>query len=254
MRLQAVSGAAMLTGGNAPFHGFPMAGRINVQDDSIAPKKGRARAGVDVADWLRERIRKGRFVPGQRLVEADITGETGAGRTKVREALQRLEAEGLVIIEEYRGASVRRTTMEEVRQIYRARSALEGICAADFARDGAADQKRLLEQLQQELDACVDRREAEQFGRTNREWHNLIVAGSGNMVVSDMLQRLNVPIHRLLFESFYNAERLKAANADHKVITAAILKGDAGTAEAAMRQHITDGFGTLSEIDSEFHS
>lgn len=215
--------------------------------------KRKSANNIDPVDWIRDRIRKGRFVPGQRLIEADITGETGASRSKVREALQRLESEGLVLIEAFRGASVRRTSMEEVRQIYRARIALEGISAADFAEHGTPDQKRRLQELQDELDTCVAERAPEQFGRVNREWHNLIVAGSGNAVISELLERLSIPIFRLLFETFYHEDRLRTANADHKAITAAILAGDSAAAEAAMRQHITDGLATMSEIDSEFH-
>ncbi len=70
---------------------------------------------------------------------------------------------------------------------------------------------------------------------------------------SELLERLSVPIFRLLFETFYHEDRLRTANADHEIITRAILDGDAGTAEAAMRQHISDGFVTMSEIDDEFH-
>jgi DNA-binding GntR family transcriptional regulator len=211
-------------------------------------------SGTDIADWIRERIRKGRFVPGQRLVEVDIIRQINASRSKVREALQRLEAEGLVLIEEFRGASVRSAGLEEVRQIYRARVALEGISAADFTRNASTDQKTRLQQLQQELESCVDDRAPERFGRLNVEWHHLIVEGSGNSVVGDLLMRLNVPIQRLLFESFYDDTRLRAANADHRIILAAIMAGDSIAAETAMRKHVQDGFATLSDIDSEYHT
>jgi hypothetical protein len=50
---------------------------------------------LDVANWIRERIRAGRFVPGQRLVEADIMREVATSRSRVREALQRLATEGV---------------------------------------------------------------------------------------------------------------------------------------------------------------
>ena len=72
----------------------------------------RAPTGVEVAGWVRNRIRNGRFSPGQRLVEVDIIRQTGASRSKVREALQRLEGEGLVQIEEFRGASVKSTGLD----------------------------------------------------------------------------------------------------------------------------------------------
>lgn len=208
--------------------------------------------GATVADWLRDRIRRGRLVPGQRLVEADISHETGASRSKVREAFQRLETEGLVNIEAFRGATVRRVSIEEIRQIYRARVALEGVCAADFTTMAAPQEKQRLLDLQAQLDECVSERAAERFGRLNHEWHRQIIDGSGNSVVRDLLVRLTVPINRLLFESFYDEERLRIANQDHKAITALIMAGDGEAAEAAMRNHVADGFQTLSHIAGEF--
>jgi DNA-binding GntR family transcriptional regulator len=207
----------------------------------------------DVAEWLRERIRIGRFVPGQRLVEADITRDTSASRSKVREALQRLEAEGLVQIEEFRGASVRQVTLDEVRQIYSARMVLEGLAAAEFAARGSDAAKQALDDIQRELDKIAHLGDHERFAVLNANWHKAIVDGGGNDYVRHFLTRLTVPIYRLLFSTFYNAQRIDSANADHRRITAAIVEGRAEEAERAMRDHIAAGFSALSEIDSHFH-
>lgn len=209
-------------------------------------------SSADVADWLRERIRRGRLVPGQRLVEIDITRSTGASRSKVREALQRLEIEGLVRIEEYRGASVRQASVEEIRQIYRARVALEGISAADFASIGTEEDKAALKAIQDELDESVETHAPERFAQLNEKWHRLVIAGARNDLIAETLGRLNVPINRMLFESFYDEEWLRSANADHSAITAAILSGDAPEAEKHMRRHIEDGLKTISTIANEF--
>lgn len=217
----------------------------------VSAERPRVPTAAEITEWIRERIRRGRFVPGQRLVEVDIIRGTGGSRSKVREALQRLEGEGLVTIEEFCGASVRSASIEEVRQIYRARVALEGLSAGDFTRHASADDRRRLRELHDELEACVAGGAPERFGRLNTEWHQRIVAGSGNAVIADVLQRLNVPVHRLVFESFYNAERLRTAIADHRVILAAVEAGDAEGAEMAMRRHIEDGFEMLSHIDHE---
>lgn len=207
----------------------------------------------DVVEWLRERIRIGRFVPGQRLVEADITRDTGASRSKVREALQRLEVEGLVQIEEFRGASVRKVTLDEVRQIYSARMVLEGLAAAEFAERGSQTAKDELAQIQHELDQIAHLGNHERFAVLNGDWHRAIIDGAGNDYVRQFLSRLTVPIYRLLFSTFYNAQRIDSANADHRRITAAIVEGRATEAEQAMRDHIAAGFSALSEIDSHFH-
>src|SRR4051812_48970016 len=124
---------------------------------------------ADIVEWIRERIRRGRFVPGQRLVEADIIGELSASRSRVREALQRLSTEGLVTIEEFRGASVKRLSHDDVRHMYRARMVLEGLAAGDFAATDAPDLKRRLARIQSELDKLEHTSDHEAFAKLNDE-------------------------------------------------------------------------------------
>jgi DNA-binding GntR family transcriptional regulator len=205
-----------------------------------------------VAHWVRERIRLGRLVPGQRLVEADIVRESGASRSKVREALRRLESEGLVAIEEFRGASVKRLGPDEVRQIYRTRMALEGLAAAEFAASADTERKSRLRTLQDELNRWEHAGEHERFARLNDAWHKLILEGSGNAYVAQFLTRLTVPIYRLLFSTFYTAQRIAMANADHRLITAAILDGRVEDAERAMRAHISQGLDAITELNAHF--
>jgi DNA-binding GntR family transcriptional regulator len=207
---------------------------------------------IDVAEWIRERIRRGRFVPGQRLVEADIIEQIGAGRSKVREALQRLEADGLVTIEEYRGASVKRIGPDEIQHIYHARMALEGLAAAEFAQAGSPKLKQRLQKIQDAMNNWRNEGGHERFAELNSEWHKLIIEGSRNGYVAQFVARLSVPIYRLLASSFYTDQRIDDANADHQIITAAIVEGRASDAEAAMRQHISDGLAAVSEISAQF--
>lgn len=217
----------------------------------LLPRRGPS--GAEIANWIRGQIRSQRMVPGQRLIEIDIIRQTGGSRFKVREALQRLAAEGLVEIEEFRGASVRNATMDEVRQLYLARGALEGLCAADFTRKATAEQKAELAQLAAEMERCVGGALPELFSKLNSRWHNLLMEAAGNQVIQGIVQRLSTPIHHLVFESFYRGERLSAAVQDHREILDAILAGDADSAEAAMRRHVTNGLRYLSELDRNVH-
>jgi DNA-binding GntR family transcriptional regulator len=207
----------------------------------------------DIVALLREQIRLGRLVPRQRLVEADIVKETGASRSKVREALRRLENEGLVSIEEFRGASVRHLSMDEVHQIYKARMALESMAAGEFARSENARLKKELNKLQTGMNALERTGAHDRFANLNDAWHKLIIEGSGNRYAAQFLAQLTVPVYRLLFTTFYSAQRIDRANADHKVITRAIVEGRADDAERAMRSHILDGFAALGEINSKLH-
>lgn len=211
-----------------------------------------ARDGVsvrEVVEWLRERIRRGRFAPGQRLVEADIMREVAASRGRVREALQRLATEGLVTIEEFRGASVKHFSRDEIRQIYRARMALEGMAARDFAAAESPELKARLARIQSELNSLEHTGDHERFARLNDDWHRLIIEGSGNEYIRMFVERLRVPIYRLLFTTFYNAQRIDKANAGHRRISEAIIAGRAKDAERLMREHIEEGLEAIATID-----
>ncbi|HXR50715.1 MAG TPA: GntR family transcriptional regulator [Steroidobacteraceae bacterium] len=206
----------------------------------------------EVADWVRDRVRLGKLVPGQRLIEADIVRDTGASRGRVREALRRLESEGLVAIEEFRGASVKRLGADEVRQIYRARMVLEGLAAAEFAAADDTPRKQRLLALQAQMDENETAANHDRFARLNSAWHRLIIEGADNAYVAQFLASLTVPIYRLLFSTFYAAHRIRMANADHRIITAAIAAGRAEEAERAMRAHIAHGLVALTELNSHF--
>jgi DNA-binding GntR family transcriptional regulator len=210
----------------------------------------RSKATLQVVEWLRERIRLGHMVPGQRLVEADIVAATGASRSKVRDALRRLESEGLITIEEFRGASVKRLGPDEVRQIYQARMALEGLAAAECAMRADASLRQRLLDTQAQLNDVEHAGNHDRFAKLNATWHQLIIEGSGNPFIAQFLTRLSVPIYRLLFSTFYTAQRIALANADHRVITAAIVEGRMADAEGAMRAHISDGLAALIELDT----
>ncbi|HEU4625105.1 MAG TPA: GntR family transcriptional regulator [Steroidobacteraceae bacterium] len=203
----------------------------------------------EVVEWIRERIRRGRFAPGQRLVEADIMREVGATRSRVREALQRLATEGLVTIEEFRGASVKHFSRDEIRQIYRARMALEGMAAREFAAADAPELKARLARVQAELNALEHTGDHERFARLNDEWHRLIIEGSKNEYIRMFVERLRVPIYRLLFSTFYNAQRIDRANAGHRRISDAIVAGRPKDAERLMREHIEEGLEAIATID-----
>lgn len=216
-----------------------------------AANKAGAPGTREVVAALRERIRVGQLVPGQRLIEADIVRDTGASRGKVREALKRLEAEGIVSIEEFRGAMVRQLSIEEVRQIYMARMALEGMAAAEFANSNAPALKKKLMKLQQEMNKLENSGDHHRFAQLNDAWHSLITEGANNGYIAHFLSRLTVPIHRLLFTSFYSSQRIDRANADHKIVTQAIMDGRATLAEQAMRDHIQDGLNALHELNAK---
>lgn len=216
-------------------------------------RRSKAPTVPQLVEWLKQRIMQGVLVPGQRLVEADISRETGAGRAHVREALRRMEVDGFVSIEHYRGASVRRLSRADVQAIGEVREMMEGLAARLAASAGlSAAAREELRRLQRQMDEAADRREVDRYQAANRRYHAFIVEHANNAYVASFLERLRVPILGLQFRAFFASESGLERNADHRKITAAILKGDAEAAEAAMRAHIRRGNSDLAALDAMF--
>jgi DNA-binding GntR family transcriptional regulator len=148
---------------------------------------------------------------------------------------------------------VRSASLDEVKMVYRTRSVLEGASAADCARNITPELLARLVEVTEQIERCVEENRGERFGRLNAQWHSLIMEGAGNFVLQGLVQRLTTPLHHLVFETFYNGERLKSAAADHRLILSAIQNGDPDAADKAMRQHVENGFQFLSGLDRAYH-
>jgi DNA-binding GntR family transcriptional regulator len=207
-----------------------------------------------VVQFLKQRILSGLLVPGQRLVEPDVMRDTRASRGRVREALLRLSADGLVELHEFRGAVVKRLTRAEVRQAYDMREMLEGLAARLTAAAGLDELgKENLMALQAELDAATDSASGDRFIRANEAFHAFAIHHARNHYLAGALERVRVPIFRLQFHVFYTGKTMRLSNQDHQIITAAILRGDADQAERAMRAHVRAGRQTVLDLaDSYF--
>lgn len=213
-------------------------------------KPGRARASIrDLADYLRDRIRQGVFAPGQRLIEADLTLELGVGRGRVREVLRTLVGEGLLDFQENRGVLVRRLTRAEVTEIGQTREALEGLCARLAAsRELASADAEKMKALQAELDAAEAAADLARYNQANRDYHHLIAELAGNRFANEFLGRIAAASVRLQFAAALNSTRMLGGNADHHMITTAILGANPDVAEVAMRAHVRRGNAHLAEL------
>lgn len=189
---------------------------------------------------VREGIRRGNLVPGQRLVEADLTARFAVSRGPVREAMRRLMAEGVLVQAHHRGMVVRRLGREEVQSLFRVREALEGLaarCAAEnLVRSG---QKDTLKRLIKEMDAQVKHSRYAEFFQNNEHLHNLIMEMSANLELRRLVDQLNVHVFRLQLRSRVSTSAsLRESHLDHVALVQAIANADPDAAEAAMRNHI----------------
>jgi DNA-binding GntR family transcriptional regulator len=188
---------------------------------------------------LREAILAGRIVPGQRLIAHDLTEELGVGRGTVREAFQRLAAEGLLEIIPNRGAIVRRLSRRQVRDLFEIRVNLEGLGARLAAThiEGPGHRARF-ESVWAEVRAKGAAQPWTQFIRQNRLFHRTIVGISGNEQLADLIDNLQLPIVMFQVGQVMQPKNMEMSHRDHVAVAEAILAGAADAAEAAMRAHV----------------
>ncbi len=196
---------------------------------------------------LRAAIVENRYAPGERLVEQTIAGELGLSRTPVREALRRLEAEGLVVSEPNRGASVRPLSSTEVVDLYGLRIRLESY-AVEVATQRATEAE--LGELIAAADAFTTVRGAvdvesiegvRQIHEANRRFHDGILAAARHGRLTSMLARtVDIPLVFQAFRSFGPA-KVERSDVFHHLIVEAMCRRDAERASALMAEHIAEG-------------
>ncbi len=198
---------------------------------------------------LRDHIVFGHLQPGERLAEKQLAQQMGVSRTPVREALFRLEREGLIQVLPRQGAMVRRLSLEEARQVYEVRALLEGLAAQLAARNRPAE---ALAELRRILDASRQVM-AEQDTRGlilhNNRFHDLIVEMAGNQVLHTILSQLRSQVNllRITLWSVFPG-RLEQTLSEHERIHAALAAGDEAGAEAAAREHIANSWEVLHQV------
>jgi DNA-binding GntR family transcriptional regulator len=192
-----------------------------------------------VVQTVRDGIRDGRYVPGQRLFEKELVDQIEVGRGSVREALRLLVADGLVEIVPHRGATIRQFTRDEVWALHEIREVLEGLAASLAAsRSNGADAKRKLVNAEKDIQAAIEKGDRDAYRVRNAHLHALIVEMSGNSQLQDSINRSYAAPLRLQTARFVDVPLMRKRAEEHHLVVKAILKGDSAAAEAAMRAHI----------------
>jgi DNA-binding GntR family transcriptional regulator len=193
----------------------------------------------DIIERLRDAILAGRIVPGQRLVANDLVEQLGVSRGSIREALQRLSAEGLVDITPNRGAMVRRLSREQVRELFQIRINLEGLGARLAAeRIHEADHRKKFLAVWNEVKPDGSARAWSVFMRQNRLYHSTIVKIGGNKQLAQLIDNLQLPIVMFQVGQSMQPENLSRSHQDHVNIAETILAGDPEAAQLEMENHL----------------
>lgn len=198
----------------------------------------------DVHQKLRTKILTLEFKPGARLVEDEISAMLEAGRTPVREALLRLQGEGLVSRD--RGWVVEASDASTFRTIFESRIAIESYAtrlAAERASTGALDE---LDQLVAEMSRGEEVPRSE-INRLNQSFHSRIVALSDNPFFVEVHERTQFRYWNLRLPVIFMRDQLGRSAEQHHAILDAMKKRDGALAEHVAREHITTTMGIVAE-------
>ncbi|MCP4768746.1 MAG: GntR family transcriptional regulator [Gammaproteobacteria bacterium] len=201
--------------------------------DDTLPQASRA---DQVQQQVLKSIRSGHYRPGDRIRETEVAKALGVSRTPVREALRRLESDGLLSFESWRGVVVSRLDRQQVSELYAMREVLEGAAARMAARhidDAGIELLRLLLEKAQESPDDPAR-----LAKLNHELHQTIYSAAHNRYLLQTLGQLENALALLRGTTYGVAGRADTAAAEHQAIVEAICGRDAEAAELAARKHI----------------
>ncbi len=197
----------------------------------------RTRSRADfVYESLRDAISDGRIAAGERVREEEVAGNLGVSRTPVREALQRLQQRGLLVLGAGRGLVVAELSQHQVLQLYAMREILEGSAARFAAQHATGGDIAILYRLQRELaNAPAD---ASMLVTLNRRFHQAIYEAAHNQYLIQTLNILHDSLALLHNSTFRVPSRRSDSDEEHHRIVAAIERRDPNAAEDAARAHI----------------
>lgn len=202
----------------------------------------------DAYTLILEAIERGDYNPGSRLVESELAERLGVSRTPVREALQRLETQGM-LTRDGRSLIVASLDHNQLAELYTVRAELEGLAARLAARHATAEEVRVLQGM-----VTDDRKllggDPRALSRANKRFHKLIHLASHNRFLVQQLDLVHRSMALMATTSFAAEGRDEVALAEHAQIAEAIAAGDGDAAHAALKSHISKAYETRLRVDA----
>lgn len=191
-----------------------------------------------VFNTLRQAILRGELKPGERLMEIHLAEKLGVSRTPIREAIRKLELEGLVTMIPRRGAEVARITEKNLRDVLEVRRELDAF-SCELACDRITKQEgEELYRACEEFAAATATRDATVIAAADVKLHDIIVHAAGNERLTEILNNLSEQMYRYRFEYIKDTSNYEKLVEEHRIIYESILKKDKQTAAQTARVHI----------------
>jgi DNA-binding GntR family transcriptional regulator len=210
------------------------AARLAIAEPDGAPRS----QSEDAYVRIRDKIVCLDMPPGSVVEEARLREELAIGRTPIREALQRLAQENLVVVVPHRGTFVTEINITDLARITEVRVVLEGHAARLAAERCSTSDRSAIHKLLVRLQSS-DSTDQRELMRLDQQVHRQIYRGARNSLLESTLERYFNLSLRLWFLVLDHEVRLREAVDEHAALLRAILAGDGDAAEASMRSHVT---------------
>lgn len=191
-----------------------------------------------VYEELKLLILTGKISPGMRLMEEELAEDMGVSRTPIREAIRKLEKEGLITIEPRRGAYVSQISTKDMVEILEVRQNMEGLAAALAAERMSPEGKQQLKEITEAYEAAFEAGDMAEMIRCDTKFHHIIVEATQNKILVQMVEQLQELVLRFRYIYYDNFKRAEKMLAEHRSIYEAIISGDAEAAKNSADVHI----------------
>jgi len=194
-----------------------------------------------VFETLRDAIIKQVLKPGERLMEIQLADEMGVSRTPVREAIRKLELEGLVVMVPRKGAYVAGVSMKDIHEVYEVRAALEMLAvslAAERITDEELDALERQVLRESEAEANADEHSLDNIIYIDSSFHDIIYQAAHNQRLVQFVNILQEQLQRFRAASLSRPGRSKTALDEHKQIVEALAERNGELAAKLAKEHI----------------
>lgn len=191
-----------------------------------------------VYEELKRQILIGEITPGTRMMEVELAEDMGVSRTPVREAIRKLEKEGLVTIEPRKGAYASNISIKDMVDVLEVRQGLEAMAAAIASEKISDAQKEELQNAVDQYRAAVESEDVEEIIKYDQKFHMLIVTYSDNKTLTQVFSTVQELVIRFRYIYYDDFNRYENMPNEHQEIEEAIMSGDSEKARIAADQHV----------------
>ena len=202
----------------------------------MSPPASTASASSVVFYGIMNGLAEQKFVPGQRLVEADLAEQYQVSRNSVREALQQLAAQGVVELPRNKGAAIRALSLQETLEVLDVAERMMGLLAKSAAQGIAAGQPdEPIRAALTELDQADTTKDMDAFARARRSLYRALLQTSGSSELRRLFPSIQMPV---VYAQHRPSTLQQVRMRDYQAVCDAVLRGDADAADAAGLAHV----------------